>query len=253
MKQVPTIVLIIIGIFVFICCGCGIAGSLGASNWFSNRADKIEKLPTTTNVNTGEDTVLTGTLDGNTVLANDPDAGDISEYGLVMYQFQRYDRTTRRNNNGGNRTSGSWDTVRTEFQPLTMTVNGETIRFDRKGSFSINGDLTTYNLDGGSTTDGSRRLRGFRNGDLVTIVAEKQSDGSFKADEIYGGTRDDLIKNTRTAATIFRYCGYGMVVVGGVLGLVLVVLLIIARQAAKTTAPPPPPYVPPTYPTTPSF
>jgi hypothetical protein len=76
----------------------------------------------------------------------------------------------------------------------------------------------------GSFSQGDHRVRGFQEGDLVTIVAKHMEDGRFMADELYGGTRDELVSDTRTVAKVFRYIGYGLMAVAAVLTVVALII-----------------------------
>jgi hypothetical protein len=221
-KRIPFLIIGLVGVGM-ICCfgGVGAACSLGFSPLFSDRAAKIADMPTTTDVRVGEQAALTGVLSNNAIITSDPDMGDITAYEMVAYKVETYDRRTT-GSGSRRRTTGSWTTTRTAVNTLTMDVDGHLVTFSGEDAVKLTGDLHNFQEDE-TLQDGSQRVSGFRNGDQVTIVAERQESGAFLADELYGGTRDELVSDTRTAAAIFRYGGYGLMVCGGGIGLVLLI------------------------------
>jgi hypothetical protein len=220
MSKIPVLIIGLLGIGM-ICClgGAGAACSMGFSPLLSDRADEIEDMPTTPDVSVGEEVALTGILSDNPPITDDPEL-DIAQYELVAYKVEIYN--THRTGTGSNRrTRGDWDTLRTVVDSLTMEVEGQVITINGDANVTLGGSLHTYNADQ-IQSDGSRRVSGFLNGDQVTMVGERLESGEFVPDQLYGGTREELVSDTRTGAKIFRYVGYALMVCGGGIGLLFV-------------------------------
>jgi hypothetical protein len=79
-------------------------------------------------------------------------------------------------------------------------------------------------------------VQGFHSGDSVTIVAERTADGSFLADEIFGGSREQLITNTRLGASLFRYMGYGFMCVSAIAGIIFAAIALLVFRQGRTTS-----------------
>lgn len=238
MRQVSFAVIAVIGGILMLCfCGAGLACSVGFAPLLSDEADKIENLPTTTDVRAGTEVALTGTLSDNPAITSDPDVPNIGSYEVVAYQVETAQTSTSRSG-GRTRTSLRWETDRTVVNTLTMEVEGRAVTFVGEEGITLNGDMLTFNEDG-TQSAGSKRVRGFRNGDLVTIVATRTSSGDFSASQLYGGTRDGLVSDTRTVSAIMRYAGYCLLGIGAAIGLGLLVagyFLLRTRPSGDTPA-----------------
>jgi hypothetical protein len=223
MKKVSLLTASVV-LFLMICC-CGVTGlicSQGVGRLIDKRATEIAEMSTTPDVAVGKQAALTGTLTGNASITSDPDLPNIADYNVVAYEVQVYERRTS-GSGSSRRTSYSWNTTRTVVNTLTLEVNGQTVTVYAADNISFNGDMHAFPT-GGSFSQGDHRVRGFQEGDLVTIVAKHMEDGRFMADELYGGTRDELVSDTRTVAKIFRYIGYGMMAVAAVLTAVALII-----------------------------
>lgn len=232
MKKFSALTIGLVGLFLVCCCGAtGAACSLGIAPLLDDRASEIARMPTTPDVAVGKKAALTGFLSGNTPITSDPDMPDIADYDVVAYQVQVYEQRTS-GSGSSRRTSHSWDTKRTVVNTLNLDVNGETVTCYPDDTPTFNGRMQTF-PQSGSFSEGDHRVRGFQDGDLLTIVAKRMEDGRFMADEYYGGTRDELVSDTRTVAKIFRYIGYAVMAVSGFLLLVLLLIVggvILAKR-----------------------
>ncbi len=234
MKKVSLLTVGLVTLFLICCCGgTGLLCSQGLGGLLDKRADEVSGLPTTPDVATGKKAVLTGILTGNAPITSDPDVPDIAQYEVVAYQVQVYERRTT-GSGSSRRTSNSWNTTRTVVGTLKLDVQDETITFTRDTSLGFNGSMHVF-PDGGSFSEGDHRVRGFQNGDLLTIVARRGENGQFTADELYGGTRDQLIANTRTLARVFRYGGYALLIFAGFFTVVMAIIggFILTRGRSR--------------------
>jgi len=144
-----------------------------------NEYEEIAAMPATPDIATGEKAVLTGILSDNKTISTDPEIDTIAQYELIAYQVETYSK-------------GSWSTTRELVAILRMEVNGQTVAFRTDTETTFDG-IHEFYVDQGDLRDGSRRVRGFRNHDQVTIIAKRTAEDIFLAQELYGGTRDDLL------------------------------------------------------------
>ncbi len=250
MRQISALGLALIGIFAFLCLGgIGALCALAVAPAMTNEANDIADMPTTPDVATGEEAALTGTLTGNTAITSDPEIDQIADYKVVAYNVERYTRST--SGTGKNRrTTNRWEKIRTVMNTLKMEVGGTPVTFYGKDNVKLDGDMHSFQ-EGTTITSGDLRVIGFRDGDQVTVVGKRMGDGQFMIDQMYGGTRDDLVANTRLAAKVFRYLGFGSMVCGGLVAIGLLGTAVLLVYRKKPDAPPPagpsmwPPVTPP--------
>lgn len=231
--------LLFAGVIGCIFFSCGGLMAFGLAPSLEDRAAELNTLPTTPDVAVGQEAILTGTLSENETITTDPEISNIASYELVAYLVERYERST--SGTGSNRrTTGSWRIDRRVVDTLTLDVNGTLV--DLIGddlSTALNGTPHEFRVDGSNTlSNGSRRVRGFRNGDQVTIVGERTLNGSFETSEIYGGTREQLIENAETGAAVAKYLGLAFMgcslVVMLIFGIVAAVVMLANRRRAQS-------------------
>lgn len=183
-------------ICLFFSCGGFLAFYVAPS--MEDRAAELQTLPTSPDVAVGQQAVLTGELSNNPTIKTDARVSNIATYELVAYEIERYDPTE------GSRTrSGTWVYEGRVLPDLQMEVNGTLISFSGY-SMTLPNETITYETSG----NGQRwRVRGFRNGDLITMAGRRTADGRFEAGEIMGGTREQLIQYKESGATDSRYVG----------------------------------------------
>ena len=107
----------VIGGIMFFACGAILAFVVSPSQAVEWR--RIQNLPELTasslaSTATGEDVVITGTLDGNETVVED----------LVAYQREVWDVTESTDEDGNTEYEGSWDTVETNVPTLTVNISG---------------------------------------------------------------------------------------------------------------------------------
>jgi hypothetical protein len=79
---------------------------------------------------------------------------------------------------------------------------------------------------------GTARLKGLRNGDTVTVVGSKAAGGVFYPEEIYGGSRADIIAEYHRPSLAQRVLGVSLMIVSAIVG-VLWERRIRAKEKAK--------------------
>ncbi|MBN1430359.1 MAG: hypothetical protein JXB07_18460 [Anaerolineae bacterium] len=216
---------------------CFLVGGAALAFWLSPQQAmewrRIEGLPELdaagyTAVSTGDDVAITGTLVDNPSQTDD---------GLVAYIQERWDvsRPSSSDNDSNSRPTGSWTTIETVIPALTISIAGGNIKTVAASSGSLGGAMHQSAIKQGTSTEkaeyegrqlpeGSTRLRGFNNGDLVTVVGKKASTGDLIPDRLFGGDRVQLVENIRSGARVMFAIGIGMmicspiVLVLGVLG-----------------------------------
>lgn len=175
-----------------------------------------------------QEAVITGTLSDNADLTD----------GLVAYVQEQWDvepANKTDDSTSNDKPEGSWDTIETNVPVLTLAINGGNVKTVAASSVTLDGNMHETAVkqgkgsekasdNGQELPEGSTRLRGFANGDLVTVVGRKASTGDLAPDRIFGGDRVQLIENIRSSARIMFTVGIGMmicspiVLVMGVLG-----------------------------------
>ena len=93
---------------------------------------------------------------------------------------------------------------------LTLNVNGRRLEILRASNVRFSGPLherlvraysfrrAKYNNE--DLAEGSERLRGFHNGDLVTVLGSKASAGGVIPDELFAGDRIAFVQHEKSAA-----------------------------------------------------
>ncbi len=66
----------------------------------------------------------------------------------------------------------------------------------------------------GEQVSGDRWVRGFYNGDTVTIIGEMTADGKLQPVEIYGGGREQMIDELTRPSRVWRWIGLGIMAAG---------------------------------------
>jgi hypothetical protein len=196
---------------------------------------RIESLPVVDAaafqaIDPGQDVIITGILDGNT-----------SPSGLVAYARERYEVSYSEPDeysDGGYR--GRW-------QELDQTVPGLTIRVDDKevntvpvSSARMGGRQHSQIIkrgagrraDGGDIPEGSIRVVGYRNGDVVTFVGQRDADGRLIPERLYGGTCAQFLESVQFSG-LWILVGIGLSL-GGLASLTLVTMpRRLARMVVK--------------------
>ncbi|MBN1122243.1 MAG: hypothetical protein JXJ17_14290 [Anaerolineae bacterium] len=73
----------------------------------------------------------------------------------------------------------------------------------------------------GQPVNGDRWVRGFYNGDTVTIIGETTADGKLRPNEIYGGNREQMVDELSRPSRVWRWIGFGIMASGVGTGLLV--------------------------------
>lgn len=217
---------VIVAIF-FMACGALLAFVLSPKE--ALQARRIERLPDiaaedVATADPGDDILVTGRLEDNTVIAED---------SFVAYVRERWEVTPATPDDPNDESNGKWATVERIVPDLRVNVNGKAAKTLRASSVTMNGPLherliRAYSFrkaryEGEALAEGSERLRGFYNGDLVTVLGTKASTDGVIPDELFAGDRVAFVQHKKSAARslfIFGLCLMGVapiVLVGGIL------------------------------------
>lgn len=183
----------------------------------------------------GAEAVLTGTL------ADNPDQSD----GLVAYVKEQWEVTPANktdDSSSNDKPTGSWTTVETTVPALTLAVNGGTVKTIAVSSANLGGNMhetaikqgrgsEKADYSGQQLPEGSTRMRGFSNGDLVTVVGHKASTGDLTPNRIFGGDRVQLVENIRSGARTMFTIGIGMMICSPIILVLGVVGALFGRRS----------------------
>lgn len=203
--------------------GVGLLFALVISGNTREEATKIEGLPGQqyaefVGLYPGAEVAVTGMLLNNPVLSDNPVAG----YELVAYEIDEWN-VTGDDNNTGNWTSKlrNIPLLSMQFEDLILPIHAEQNRPNLSGSLHTFIEEETYDNDwarynGNRLYEGSLRIQGLRNSDLVTVVGDKADDGGIIPDRIHNGTHTDLVEYLREGVQIMQIVGGVFVVIGAV-------------------------------------
>ena len=189
---------------------------------------RIQNLPELTastfaSTATGEEVAVTGTLEGNAPL---------NAYNHVAYTVDEW--RVDPPDEDDSTPVGSWSSIETVVPELSVAISGGTISTTGVNSATMGGNLDeivdeafssqTAKYDGRDLGEGSLRIRGFREGNLITVVGNKASTGDLIPERLYGGDRVQLVDSIRASARTTFIIGIVMMVisplvlVGGLIG-----------------------------------
>lgn len=180
----------------------------------------------------GEKLAVTGILEDNPTL---------NDEGLVLYRHERWEVTPPDPTDSEDTTpDGSWKLVEQNIPVLAIQISGGSISTLPDDSAMLGGQMHEWLTEGpgpleASTggqqlPDGSERIQGFRNGDLVTITGQKASTGGIVPDRIFGGDRVQLVEDIRGQARAALIMGVGMMICAPIVLVIGVVASIFGRN-----------------------
>ncbi len=216
--------LLLAGAFLLVaCCVFACAGGLvfGLAGSYENDAQEIEELAEYSAGSLNDKVYATGTISDTATISSDPVLGDISQYEFIGYQVDRWDVSRSTSSSSSNRSTsynGDWSDVSSAFGPFgldngeinvlpndTVTIDGDVHEYLIPGTDG-NGNTDTYN--GQTVTDGTLRLQGFQNGDLITVMGIRRDGENLNAEKMYGGTRAEWVSDLEGQAETSRNVGY---------------------------------------------
>jgi hypothetical protein len=225
--RIRTVIGAVIGAGVILVLGAFLAFVLSPRQ--ASLARKIERMPdmdaaAVRAAQSGADILITGQLQDNRVL---------DEGGFVAYTLQEWEVTPPDPDDDDDEPEGSWKTRERVVPDLELEVSGQTVQILRADGVSMSGPLhedlvygdgwEEAKYDGEWLPEGSLRIRGFLNGDLVTVWGKKASSGGVIPDELYAGDRVAFSGSKRRAAQGLLIAGLCMM---GAAPLVLVISVL---------------------------
>ena len=169
----------------------------------------------------GAEAVVIGVLGGTTDTRRYLQRVDSHVASLLTYEHESW-RVTE--HYGAEDTSpsydGRWETV-DYVVPDAITIDGQGVRVGLAKSFDMGGALhnsdivvTGMGRQWLGVRAGSIRHAGYNEGDWVSIVGKKGSDGRLVMERVYGGGRDQLVRQLEGVAQFNLMGGAGLLVVG---------------------------------------
>ncbi len=221
-NNIGFIVLAVIGlIFVLL----GIFAGLIQAKRTLDEAGSISTLPvfdrqTLESARTGTEVIFTGILDDNSA---DADVG-----GLIIYIEEIW--AVRYNDSEGSEGwEGSWNRLNTFLPNTGVTLNGGKVMLTKGQNVVIDQTLHEFKLavprDGREVDgikEGSIRHRGYKAGDEITVVGEKE-EFAVAAGRIFGGNRAAFERHLSNQVSGLRITGVAM----GLAGLALIIAAFI--------------------------
>ncbi len=160
----------------------------------------------------GETLLFTAALTGNVP----PQEG----VNMVAYTVQEWRVTVPSDSGRGGdapQPSGHWQAVETVAPELTVELGGQAILLHRTTPVRLSGDLHEKMVKSDSALqamdmdellpDGTRRYRGLMDGDRVTVLGKKASDGGVIPNHLFAGDRVAFEESLREAAQGLFFAG----------------------------------------------
>lgn len=227
----------LLGICLF---GAGVYAFFNVAAGLSSEADRVEALPGDdsglfVDLQPGREVAITGTLVDNT-RATSPNAHVeqvIQQFDLVAYTVDEW-HVRRVNSDGSVRYQGSWER-QSQFIPeaLGLDYGNETVYISAPNGTPVmenlrhsdvrqvpGSGLDSAHYDGESLRHGALRVRGYQNGDTLTVVGTTQSRTLIHVTDLYGGTRSAYIDHLRGEAEAQRLGGVAFMIIGVVFVLI---------------------------------
>lgn len=180
--------------------------------------------------------VIQGTLEGNT---------ELDEYGLVGYVIHRL---VERSSSTSSGITHHWEFVQSDFALLNLQIEGGSVLMTSPGEIVVitgsahevidtseefAGRAKTFVYNGQRLTTGARRIRGVRNGDVVTVIGTRTGSGGVFIRRIHAGDRESFKAALEGESTGTGLIGYGLMALGV---LVLAISLIAVFRRSPTTS-----------------
>ena len=196
-------------------------------------ANHIEGLPlldsgSLASTPAGEEVLLTGRLVDNPLM---------DEGGFVAYRLEEWVVTLPDPDDPDDEPTGGWEEVERIVPELLLEVGGDIVRSLRADNATLSGSLHEEILysdayeeakyEGVWLPHGSWRFRGLFNGDLVSVLGKKASEGGIIPDELYAGDRVAFVDSKHEAVKGLLIGGVAMMIcsplilIGGIFAAVL--------------------------------
>jgi len=197
-----------IAVISLLCLLCGGLTAFGFAPAQAIQAYRISRMPVTDDVAqvaaaaTGEELLFTGVLMDNAPLLDRFVAYSAEEWKVTIPPDEA---------RGSSEPAGHWESAETVIPALTLDLHGQPVSLQETGSARLSGTLHTQVVKGDSSLqaehegellpDGTRRYRGFFDGDLVTVLGRKSADGGVLPEHLFGGDRAQFEESQRQAAS----------------------------------------------------
>jgi len=218
-ERIGTAIYAVIGAVALL--GCGLVFTLFLAPQQKLEARRIELLAlmdasSVVGAAAGDEVLVTGRLADNPVIY---EGGDYVAYILDEWQVTTpaYDP-----DEPNQKPDGDWKTVERAIPDLKVDVGGQTVNSVRVEDASINGAVheTIFESEGYEKaeyegkllSEGSLKIRGLYNGDLITVWGKKAASGGIVPDELYAGDRVSFEESQHAAAQGLLIAGISMLV-----------------------------------------
>ena len=224
LQEKPKLPLIVLGLLGLMFLLIGIfAGTIQAKRVLQEAAaiDKLPQLDAQSLENTisGTTVVVTGALEANDGVA---DVG-----GLVIYVEEIW-KIRYNDSEGSEGWEGNWDFLNVIVPDCTFSITGGTVLINTVQEVVIDRTYHEYKYfvprvsrEVEGIKEGSVRRRGFKDGDLITIIGSKDPTGVIPS-RIFGGDRAAMeqylayqVAGLRTTGIIFSLVGIGLMIIAG--------------------------------------
>jgi hypothetical protein len=177
-------------------CACGAVFTFYLAPQQAIQAGRVSNLPqmdasSIAQAETGDIVLVTG------VLADNPSVEETYDY--VAYSVEVWTVTLPDPDSEDTTPNGRWDDVETVAPALNLDVSGHPVEVLSAEDVHFGGQLhevlemaesgTTADFEGQPLPEGSFRLEGYQNGDLVTVYGSKASTGGVLPEDLFGGDR----------------------------------------------------------------
>jgi len=148
--------------------------------------------------------LVTGVLQGNPTRTPD---------GLVAYGEQQRDIATVDSD------SGAWPAVAPAWPPLSIQIDGQSLQLAQAEFVELGGHLhlETFSSSNDTLSDAADRgpvwTKGFKDGDPVTIIGRRDTDGRLIPARVYGGDRTALLRELSRDTWVAYLLGIAFILV----------------------------------------
>jgi len=235
--RITGIVAAFIGSIVIL--GCGLVFTFFLAPKQKIEAQKIENLPLmdaldVNKASLGDALLISGWLVKNPIIFQEGEfiACNIEEWEVSIPEYDP--------ENPDKEPEGTWKNIERIAPDLTIEVNDVLIRILSAEDVYFNGPVHERILPstghyqakymGDWLPEGSRRVRGFINGDLVTVWGKRASSVAVIPDELFAGDRVSFVDSKHAAAKGLLIAGISMMVCSPIIMLVGILLSIFGKR-----------------------
>jgi hypothetical protein len=236
-ERITGVAAAIIGSVVIL--GCGLVFTFFLAPKQKIEAQRIDNLPLmdaayVTKSSPGDVVLITGRLVDNPIIFQE---GEFIVYTIEEWEVSvpEYDP-----DNPDKEPDGNWKMIKRSVPDLTINVNGILISTLSTEDVYFNGQVHVKILNssgydqakymGDWLSEGSRRVRGFINGDLVTVWGKRATSDAVIPEELYAGDRVSYVESKHAAAKGLLIAGISMMVCSPVILLGGILLSIFGRR-----------------------